>query len=96
MLDFAAAQPGAERVNWQQADATALPFPDRSFNIVACQFGAMFFPDKVAGYREALRVLRPAGRLVFSGDRSERSELRRCPPSDDCFVPAGQARGSSQ
>ena len=47
MLDFAAAQPGAERVEWRQADALALPFPDRSFDVVACQFGAMFFPDKV-------------------------------------------------
>ena len=49
MLDFAAATPGGERVQWQQADALALPFPDRSFDVVACQFGAMFFPDKVDG-----------------------------------------------
>jgi ubiquinone/menaquinone biosynthesis C-methylase UbiE len=66
MLDFAAAQPGIERVQWQQADATALPFPDHSFDAVACQFGAMFFPDRVAGYRETLRVLRPGGRFLFS------------------------------
>jgi SAM-dependent methyltransferase len=33
---------------------------------VACQFGAMFFPDKVQGYKEARRVLRPAGRFVFN------------------------------
>src|SRR4051812_38539199 len=59
MLNFAAATPGVERVRWQRADATALPFPDRSFSAVACQFGAMFFPDKVTGYREALRVLKP-------------------------------------
>jgi SAM-dependent methyltransferase len=76
MLDFAAAQPGAERVQWQQADALALPFPDRSFDIVACQFGAMFFPDKVTGYREALRVLQPDGRFVFSvWDRIEDNEF---------------------
>src|SRR3954447_22547188 len=66
MLDFAAAQPGGESVQWQQADALALPFPDRSFDVVACQFGAMFFPDKVTGFREALRVLQPEGRFVFS------------------------------
>ena len=76
MLDFAAAQPGGERVQWQQADALALPFPDRSFDVVACQFGAMFFPDKVTGYREALRVLRPGGRFVFSvWDRIEENEF---------------------
>jgi ubiquinone/menaquinone biosynthesis C-methylase UbiE len=76
MLDFAAAQPGIEGVQWQQADALALPFPDRSFDVVACQFGAMFFPDKVAGYREALRVLWPGGRFVFSlWDRIEENEF---------------------
>jgi ubiquinone/menaquinone biosynthesis C-methylase UbiE len=37
----------------------ALPFEDRSFDAVACQFGAMFFPDKVQGYKEACRVLKP-------------------------------------
>ena len=76
MLDFAAAQPGAERVQWRQADALALPFPDRSFDVVACQFGAMFFPDKVTGYREALRVLQPGGRFVLGvWDRIEENEF---------------------
>jgi len=76
MLNFAAATPGVERVRWQRADATALPFPDRSFSAVACQFGAMFFPDKVTGYREALRVLKPGGRFVFSvWDRIEENEF---------------------
>jgi ubiquinone/menaquinone biosynthesis C-methylase UbiE len=76
MLDFAAAQPGAERVEWRQADALALPFPDRSFDVVACQFGAMFFPDKATGFREALRVVRPGGRFVFSvWDRIEENQF---------------------
>ena len=42
----AARRPG---LSWRQADALALPFDDQSFDVVACQFGAMFFPDKVAG-----------------------------------------------
>jgi len=43
---------------------------------VACQFGAMFFPDKVHGYREARRVLRPAGRFLFNvWDRIEENEF---------------------
>ncbi len=76
MLDFAAAQPGTTRVTWRSADALALPFHDRSFDVVACQFGAMFFPDKVAAYREAGRVLRPGGRFVFSlWDRIEENEF---------------------
>jgi len=66
MLDFAATQPGAARISWQEADATALPFEDARFDAVVCQFGAMFFPDKVAAYREALRVLKPGGRLLFN------------------------------
>jgi SAM-dependent methyltransferase len=66
MLDFAAAQPGVGRVAWQRADALALPFPDGMFDAVVCQFGAMFFPDKIAAYREARRVLRPGGRFVLS------------------------------
>jgi SAM-dependent methyltransferase len=49
MLDQAAKrQAGDRRIAWRQADALALPFPPASFDVVACQFGAMFFPDKVA------------------------------------------------
>jgi ubiquinone/menaquinone biosynthesis C-methylase UbiE len=67
MLDRAATRPAlAGRVTWQQADALALPFEDRTFDIVACQFGVMFFPDRVKGYKEARRVLRPRGRFVFN------------------------------
>jgi ubiquinone/menaquinone biosynthesis C-methylase UbiE len=76
MLDFAAAQPGTARVTWRSADALALPFFDRSFDVVVCQFGAMFFPDKVAAYREALRVLRPGGSFVLGvWDRIEENEF---------------------
>jgi ubiquinone/menaquinone biosynthesis C-methylase UbiE len=67
MLDYAASRQGADsRIAWRQADALALPFEDASFDVVCCQFGAMFFPSRVAGYAEARRVLRPGGRFVFS------------------------------
>ena len=76
MLDFAKMQPGAERVQWQQADAQDLPFPDQTFDVVVCQFGVMFFPDKEKAYREALRVLKPGGRFVFDvWDRVETIDL---------------------
>src|SRR5215469_11847475 len=76
MIDFAAAQPGGGRVTWRQADALALPFEEKSFDAVACQFGVMFFPDKRAAYREARRVLKPGGRFVFSvWDRLAENEL---------------------
>jgi len=67
MLDQAAQrQAGNRRIEWRQADALALPFPAESFDAVACQFGAMFFPDKVAAYKEARRVLRSGGHLIFN------------------------------
>lgn len=66
MLDHAAAKAGLSRVRFQRADALALPFPDESFDAVVCQFGVMFFPDRVAGMREAKRVLKPGGRFLFS------------------------------
>ncbi len=67
MLDRAAQMMGPNaNVSWRQADAQALPFANTSFDAVVCQFGAMFFPDKVQAYREARRVLRPGGRFVFN------------------------------
>jgi ubiquinone/menaquinone biosynthesis C-methylase UbiE len=55
-----------EKVKWQRADASALPFPDRSFDAVACQFGYMFVPDKAAAMRESHRVLKPGGTFLFN------------------------------
>jgi SAM-dependent methyltransferase len=71
MLDRAKSHTGLERVQWREADALALPFGDRQFDYVLCQFGVMFFPDKRAAFREAWRLLRPGGRFMFNvwGDR---------------------------
>jgi len=66
MLAHAKARLDDPRVEWKQADALALPFEDRSFDAVLCQFGAMFFPDKVRAYTEAHRVLAPGGRFIFN------------------------------
>ncbi len=66
MLDYARAQSQQDRIIWRQADALALPFDDRTFDALACQFGAMFFPDKVKGYSEARRVLKPRGHFMFN------------------------------
>jgi SAM-dependent methyltransferase len=65
MLDHAMAKPDMAGVTWRQADAMKLPFPDGSFDLVVCQFGVMFFPDKPAAFREAARVLRPGGTFLF-------------------------------
>ena len=67
MLDYAATrQPADNRISWRQADALALPFEDAAFDLVCCQFGVMFFPDRQSGYREAKRVLKPGGHFLFS------------------------------
>lgn len=67
MLDRAAARLGADRrISWRQADGLALPFEDRSFDLVVCQFGVMFFSDKAQGYHEAHRVLKPRGHYLFN------------------------------
>lgn len=64
------------KVEWQQADALALPFPDASFDAVVCQFGVMFFPDRAKGYAEARRVLKPGGAFIFNvWDRIEANEF---------------------
>ena len=52
---------GAPHTTIADADASALPWPDGSFDAIACQFGVMFFPDVDASYREARRVLAEGG-----------------------------------
>ena len=79
MLDHAARKPGMTRVAFRQADALALPFADGSFDAVVCQFGVMFYPDRIQGHREAHRVLKPGGRYVFSlWDSLEHNPIPRC------------------
>jgi ubiquinone/menaquinone biosynthesis C-methylase UbiE len=73
MLDYAKARQGEDsRMTWQKADAQALPFADGTFDLVCCQFGVMFFPDRPSGYREARRVLKSGGSFLFNAwDRIE-------------------------
>jgi SAM-dependent methyltransferase len=76
MLDQATAVGTARPVEWQKADAMHLPFPDKVFDVVVCQFGAMFFPDKARAFSEARRVLRPGGRFIFNvWDRIDQNEF---------------------
>jgi ubiquinone/menaquinone biosynthesis C-methylase UbiE len=67
MLDYAATRQVADsRITWRKADALALPFENAAFDLVCCQFGVMFFPDRQSGYREAKRVLKPGGCFLFN------------------------------
>jgi len=77
MLERAAAmQHNPAQIEWQPADALDLPFADDTFDLVLCQFGAMFFPDRVRAYAEAGRVLESGGRFIFSmWDRIEENDF---------------------
>ncbi|MEO6255817.1 MAG: methyltransferase domain-containing protein [Sphingomicrobium sp.] len=66
MLAVAALRVQSAKVNFRQADAQSLPFADASFDLVACQFGVMFYPDKVAANAEARRVLRDGGHYLLA------------------------------
>lgn len=67
MLEFARTRRASlPNVRFETADANGLPFGDESFDAVVCQFGIMFFPDKERAMREARRVLRTGGQLVFN------------------------------
>ena len=75
MLDVAAERLG-DGVRFLQADAQELPFGDASFDLVVCQFGAMFFPDRVRAHSEAHRVLSDGGHYLLAiWDAIERSPL---------------------
>jgi SAM-dependent methyltransferase len=76
MLDRAAAVGTLRPVQWLQADAMALPFPEDDFDVVVCQFGAMFFPSKSQAFSEARRVLKPRGVFIFNvWDRISENEF---------------------
>lgn len=72
MLDVAAERIRSEKVSFEAADAQDLRFADSTFDLVVCQFGSMFYPDKVQANREACRVLRDSGAyLQIVWDRLE-------------------------
>jgi len=76
MLDVAATRALSPKVSFRQADALELPFDDETFDLVVCQFGAMFYPDKVKGNSEARRMLRDGGHYLLAvWDAIERNPL---------------------
>src|SRR5262249_918769 len=53
-------------VEWREGDAHGLPCADATFDVVCCQQGVQFFPEKAQALREMHRVLAPGGRLLLS------------------------------
>ncbi len=66
MLAHAKALITDREITWEAVDAVSLPYPAASFDLVVAQFGVMFYSDRITAYKEALRVLRPGGRLLFT------------------------------
>jgi SAM-dependent methyltransferase len=53
-------------VDWRAGRVESLPFPDADFDLVVCQHGLQYVPDRAAAVAELRRVLRPDGRVVVS------------------------------
>jgi SAM-dependent methyltransferase len=64
MLDIARSK--SSSIEWLNAPAEALPFKDDIFDRSVCQFGLMYFEDRVGAIREMIRVLKPGGSLVVT------------------------------
>jgi ubiquinone/menaquinone biosynthesis C-methylase UbiE len=60
------ATPSDMSIDWQEANAESMPFPDNAFDVVLCQMGLQFVPGKLAALREMRRVLAMGGRAVIS------------------------------
>jgi ubiquinone/menaquinone biosynthesis C-methylase UbiE len=76
MLDVAATRLQSDNVLFVAADAQQLPFDADGFDMVVCQFGIMFMPDRVQANSEARRVLKPQGRYLLAiWDKLERSPI---------------------
>lgn len=85
MIDVGASTLTMSRTHWMHADAQDLPFAPSMFDLVVCQFGVMFFPDKPKAYGEAARVLRSGGRFLFATwDSIAANDFARC--VDECLA----------
>lgn len=60
-----ATAPGSS-IEWHEASAEAMPLPDESFDVVLCQMGLQFVPDRRAALREMRRILASGGRLILN------------------------------
>lgn len=60
------AAPADVSIDWYETSAEAIPLADDSFDVVLCQMGLQFIPDKHAALKEMRRILVPGGRLVLS------------------------------
>jgi SAM-dependent methyltransferase len=69
------ASAGTENIEWREGNAMAMPLAEKTFDLVLCQQGLQFFPDRLASSKEMHRVLVPSGRLALS----VWSSINNCP-----------------
>jgi ubiquinone/menaquinone biosynthesis C-methylase UbiE len=70
-------------IEWREGSALSLPFENRSFDLVLCQLGVQFFPDRSLALREMKRVLVASGLVALS----VYSDIERTPVAN-AFVKA--------
>lgn len=66
MIAVAKSRIASPNIKWETADISSLPYQDNTFDLIVCQFGIMFVPEKVKALQEIYRVLQPGGRLIFN------------------------------
>ena len=66
MMAIGQAKLQAPNLQWAQVDMTSIPYANDTFDLIVCQFGVMFAPDKARAFAEMYRVLKPGGRLLFN------------------------------
>ncbi len=66
MMDIAKESIISENLNWQNVNMMEIPFADNEFDLIICQFGLMFVPNKPKALTEMYRVLKPGGQLLFN------------------------------
>lgn len=66
MLNIAQNKITGKNIEWKEADMQNIPFKDSEFDLVICQFGIMFVPDKEKAYSEIYRVLKKDGMFLFN------------------------------
>jgi len=79
----------APEIEWQQGDLQKLPFADAQFDLVMCQQGLQFLPDRTAGLWQIHRVLSGGGRVVLA----TWTELAKCPGHAVLFGALGKLLG---
>lgn len=76
MLDIAKRKLGSDQIHFKTEDIQNLSFADYSFDLVICQFGMMFLPDKQKGFNEIYRVLKPGGKFFcFTWDDTSKNPM---------------------